>query len=68
METKGALPDIILHGLAAGTAFARVHVNKHWASDTVVGAGIGILTARFVRRHDRSAGVGTAMFGGSLTF
>ena len=68
METKGALPDIILYGLAAGTAFARVHVNKHWASDTVVGAGIGILAARFVRRHDRSVEAGTAMFGGSFTF
>lgn len=68
METKNDLAGIFLYGLAAGTALARMHVDKHWASDTVMGAGIGILAARLVRRHDRSAGAGTAMIVGSFTF
>ena len=54
METEGSLLDIGLYGIAATTAFARMHVDKHWASDTVVGAAIGILAARLVHRHDRS--------------
>lgn len=68
METKSDLPDIVLYGLAATTAFARMHVDKHWASDTLLGAGIGILAARFVRRHDRLAGAGTVTVAGSFTF
>ena len=54
METEGSLLDIGLYGLAATTAFARMHVDKHWASDTVVGAAIGILAARLVQRSDRT--------------
>jgi membrane-associated phospholipid phosphatase len=68
METRSVLPDIVLYGLAASTAFGRMHVDKHWASDTVVAAGIGILAARYVRRHDRSGDAGTLGFAGSFTF
>ena len=70
METKGALSDVVLYGLAATTAFARMHVDKHWASDTVVGAGIGILAARYIRRHDASAGTGagSVTIAGSVAF
>lgn len=31
------------YGLAAGTGFLRMYNNKHWFSDVLVGAGIGIL-------------------------
>jgi membrane-associated phospholipid phosphatase len=68
METKSVLPDIVLYGLAATTLFARVHVDKHWASDTIVGAGLGILAARIVRRYDRSGGVDTVTLAGNFTF
>jgi membrane-associated phospholipid phosphatase len=68
METKSVLPDIVLYGLAATTIFARVHVDKHWASDTIVGAGLGILAARIVRRYDRSGGVDTVTLAGNFTF
>ena len=68
MESKSDLSDIALYGLAATTAFARMHVNKHWASDAVVGAGLGILAARIVRRHDKSADTGNLMIAGNLAF
>jgi membrane-associated phospholipid phosphatase len=68
METKSVLPDIFLYGLATTTIFARMHVDKHWASDTIVGAGVGILAARIVRRYDRSGGVGTVSIAGKFTF
>jgi membrane-associated phospholipid phosphatase len=68
METRSVLPDIALFGLAATTGFARLHVNKHWASDTVVGAGVGILAARLVRRYDRSGGAGALSLAWNFTF
>jgi len=68
MESKSHLDDVVLYGLAASTAFARVHVDKHWASDTVVGAAIGILAARFVRRHDRSSRPQATLVAWSVTF
>jgi membrane-associated phospholipid phosphatase len=44
------------YGMAAATAYIRVHDNEHWLSDTVAGAAIGIATARFTvnRRDDRA--------------
>lgn len=36
------------YGIGAATAYARVHDNAHWLSDTVAGAALGIATARFV--------------------
>jgi hypothetical protein len=68
MESQSDLTDVALYGLAATTAFARMHVDKHWASDLVVGAGIGILAARFVRRHSHSDGTGRVSIAGSLAF
>lgn len=43
------------YGMAAATAYVRLHDNAHWLSDTVAGAAIGITTARFTmnRREDR---------------
>ena len=39
---------ILGYGVAAGTAYVRVHENVHWLSDTVAGSALGIATARFV--------------------
>jgi membrane-associated phospholipid phosphatase len=36
------------YGIAGATAYARLHDNVHWLSDTVAGAAVGIATARFV--------------------
>lgn len=54
LETNSIPLDVVLYGLATTTAFARMHVDKHWASDTVVGAAIGILAARLVHRRQRA--------------
>ncbi|MEO8294645.1 MAG: phosphatase PAP2 family protein [Gemmatimonadota bacterium] len=37
-----------LYVAATGTAWSRVNDNAHWVSDVVAGAGLGILTAKFV--------------------
>jgi membrane-associated phospholipid phosphatase len=42
-----------LYAVAAGTAWARIHDNRHWASDVVGGAAVGtvagLATVRFHR-------------------
>ena len=35
-----------LYGLATGTAWARLAEEKHWLSDVVAGAALGVLSAR----------------------
>jgi membrane-associated phospholipid phosphatase len=44
------------YGLASATAYARIHDNVHWLSDTVAGAALGIATAHFtMHRGDARA-------------
>jgi len=43
--------------LAGVSAWARVHDNRHWVSDTVAGALIGYGVARFVVRRNAERGV-----------
>jgi undecaprenyl-diphosphatase len=38
------------YGLAGVVAASRIHVRIHHASDVVVGAGVGLLIGRVVRR------------------
>jgi membrane-associated phospholipid phosphatase len=45
--------SIALYTLASGTAFSRVYDNRHWFSDTVAGAILGITTAKLVNGHWR---------------
>ncbi|MEO8199018.1 MAG: phosphatase PAP2 family protein [Gemmatimonadota bacterium] len=45
--------QIGLYALASGTAFSRVYDNRHWFSDTVFGAILGITTAKLVSGHWR---------------
>jgi membrane-associated phospholipid phosphatase len=40
--------QVALYAFATGTAFSRVYENRHWVSDTVLGAILGITTARLV--------------------
>jgi membrane-associated phospholipid phosphatase len=39
-----------LYGAAALTGLARMHADKHWASDVVMGAGIGVVSGRVISR------------------
>lgn len=53
MESKSDWMDVGLYTLAATTVFARLHVDKHWASDMIAGAAVGIVAARWAHRRDR---------------
>ena len=47
---KGAVPAYIF---ASYVAISRLPDNRHWLSDTVFGAGVGIIAGRTVTRHGR---------------
>ena len=40
----------VLYGAATLTGLARMHADKHWASDVVMGAGVGLVSALVVAR------------------
>jgi membrane-associated phospholipid phosphatase len=45
---------VVAYGLAAGVGLSRVALDKHWASDVLVGAAVGHFVGRLVvRDHDR---------------
>jgi membrane-associated phospholipid phosphatase len=69
IETKDSWSDAAFYGLATITGFARMQHDKHWASDVVVGAGVGILSARFVTRKNRRGLIlAPGVVGVNLTF
>lgn len=43
---------VLGYGLAAGTAYSRVHDGVHWLSDAVAGAALGAATGSFVVRRE----------------
>lgn len=52
-DSYRVLKRVVGYGIAAGTAYLRVHERAHWLSDVVAGAGIGEATGRFVvNRHN----------------
>lgn len=67
-ETKDKWTDAAFFAAASLTAYSRMHDDKHWASDVIVGAGIGILSARFVHRFGAKVAVAPNGLGMSLTF
>ena len=67
-ETPDQWTDLGFFTLAALTAYSRMHDDKHWASDVVFGAGIGILSARFVHRFQARVALAPGGFGMSLAF
>ncbi|HET9135911.1 MAG TPA: phosphatase PAP2 family protein, partial [Candidatus Kapabacteria bacterium] len=52
------LASILLYGAATCTAFSRMYHDRHWFSDTFLGAAIATSTGLWVvkRDEDRSAG------------
>jgi membrane-associated phospholipid phosphatase len=67
-EIKGTWDDILFYTLATGTAYARMHDNKHWMSDVVFGAGLGITATRFIHRREAKLLLGKHTVGASLEF
>jgi len=49
------LYSVLAFGTATGVGVLRVMNNRHWASDVIVGAGIGILSTNlaYITHHDR---------------
>ncbi len=45
-----------LFALSTGTAIARIAQNKHWPSDVLAGAAIGIFTARWLTKRHQGTG------------
>jgi membrane-associated phospholipid phosphatase len=45
-----------------------MHDNKHWMSDVVFGAGLGILSTRFIHRREAKLLLGKNVMGASLEF
>jgi len=67
-EIKGQWDDAAFFTLATVTAYSRMHDDRHWASDVVFGAGIGILSARFIHRREAKLAVKRGMVGLSFSF
>ena len=67
-EIEGQWDDAAFFTLATLTAYSRMHDDKHWASDVVFGAGIGILASRFVHRRAAKLAVKRGMVGLSFSF
>lgn len=55
-EELGGAMTWVAYPLATGVAWSRVHEGAHWASDVVMGAAVGIFSARLVVRHGHRRG------------
>lgn len=60
-ETKDHWSDALFYAGGMLTAFARINDDKHWLSDTIVGAAVGIVSARLVQRWERKSPAGTPL-------
>lgn len=49
--------SITMYTLATGVGWSRMNDNKHWLSDVVVGAAIGITSAKIMNGHWRVFGI-----------
>ena len=67
-ETPDLWTDAGFFLLATLTAYARMHDDKHWASDVIFGAGVGILSARFIHRLHARIAVSRGTVGASIDF
>ena len=56
-DIKSPLVHVLLYTAATGTAFARINDDRHWLSDTGMGALLGIFTAKVVSGHWRIFGL-----------
>jgi membrane-associated phospholipid phosphatase len=47
-DIRSPVADIVLYTLATGTAWSRMNDDRHWLTDTALGAILGIATAKVV--------------------
>ena len=52
-DIKGHWDDVALYGAASLTGFARINDNKHWFSDVLGGAAVGIFAGKWATRGNR---------------
>ena len=57
-DIKGRWDDVALYSAASLTGFARMNDNKHWLSDVVAGAAVGIVSGRWATRGNRQVSAG----------
>ncbi len=53
-QSKKAYIDILAYSLATLVAISRVHIDKHWASDILVGSAIGYFVAKKISALGRN--------------
>jgi membrane-associated phospholipid phosphatase len=53
-QSKKVYIDILAYSLATMAAFSRIHLDKHWASDILVGSAIGYFVAKKISALDRN--------------
>jgi len=52
--------DVVLYGVATGTAYARMHHDRHWLSDTILGGAIGYFATQWVFDANEQASASTS--------
>lgn len=57
-DIKGPWDDVALYGAASLTGLARMNDNKHWLSDVLAGATVGILAGKWATRANRRVTAG----------
>ena len=45
-RTDAWFVDVLCYGTAALTSLSRIHQDKHWASDVLIGSALGYFTAK----------------------
>lgn len=53
---------VVVYGAATLTAWSRVNDNRHWLSDVVTGAAVGVVSAKVINGRLRVLGVGGPRF------
>jgi len=60
-QTENVLVDVLAYSLSTLAAAARVHENKHWASDSFIGAVIGYVVGKKICSLHRKRSIRTEM-------
>jgi membrane-associated phospholipid phosphatase len=67
-DIGGRWDDVALYGAASLTGLARMNDNRHWLSDVVGGAVVGIFAGKWATRGNRTVVAGPSGVGMSLQF